>query len=75
MLLLPMDQIVFVGLRLLVAEGTSFQGDQRLLAPPRPHGANLALLDFPYNEAVFQEVFLHSRRRSTKRFGKLLADR
>ena len=63
MFLLPMDQIVLVRQRLLVAEGTRFQGGQRLLASSRSHGARLAslFLDFPDDEAIFQEVLLYFR--------------
>ena len=59
--LFPMHQIVLVRLTLFVAEGTSFQGDQRLLAPSRPHTTRLASLDFPDDEAIFQEVLLYPR--------------
>ena len=61
MLLLPMNQIVLVGLGLLVAEGASLQGDQRLLAPSGSRAGHLALLDLPDDEAILQEVLLYPR--------------
>ena len=68
MLLLPMNQIVLVGLGLLVAEGAGLQGDQRLLAPSGSRAGHLALLDLPDDEAIFQEVFLYPRRGSAANF-------
>ena len=61
MLLLPMNQIVLVGLGLLVTKGASLQGDQRLLAPSGSRAGHLALLDLPDDEPILQEVLLYSR--------------
>ena len=67
MLLLPVDQVVLVRLRLLVAERARLQGDEGLLPPSSPSAGaaaagRLALLDLPHDETVFQKV-LDSRRR------------